>query len=480
MQLKILGQMLDQTDKEFSGKWGVMLVVGIGTFMSTLVSSSINVSLPPIADFFGVAFSTVAWVSLAYLLTATSLLLPFGRAADLVGRRSVYISGFLVFVTGSALCALSVSVLQLILSRGLQGVGGAMLMSCGPALITRFFPPNQRGKALGILGTIVAAGLTMGPPLGGFLVEALGWRSIFYVNIPIGFLGIAAGWVILKERASQPLKQKFDLKGAVFFVFSLVLLLLALDSFQKLGWRSVGMQWFLAGSLFFASMFLVNETKVDHPLIDLSFFRHRLFALANLSALVNFVCLLSVTFLMPFYLERVLGAPTSRVGMILIAVPLCSSVIAPLSGSLSDRIGSRFLSSFGLFLVGISLFSLLGLKADSNYADVVFRLIILGVGVGMFSSPNTSSVMGSVGGKNLGVAAAVLATMRNLGMGIGVALTSSIFTTRSAYHMQKLSQETSASLALSKISFVSSFHDVYWVTGCICLVGMFLSGMRGK
>ena len=472
--------MLDKADKGFSGKWGVMLVVGIGTFMSTLMSSSINVSLPPISDFFGVTFSTVAWVSLVYLLTTTSLLLPFGRAADIVGRKSVYIVGFFIFTTGSAFCAVSSSILQLILSRVLQGVGAAMLMSCSPALITHAFPHTQRGKALGILGTIVAAGLTMGPPLGGFLVDNLGWRSIFYINIPIGFLGMVFGWIILKEKSSQPTKQKFDFKGAIFLVISLVLLLLALDNFQKLGWKSVGMQWLLAGFLLFATLFLANETKVDHPLINLNLFRHRLFALANLSALVHFVCLLSVTFLMPFYLERVLGASTSRVGMILIAVPLCSSVMAPLSGSLSDKIGSRFLSSFGLFLVGVSLFSLIGLKADSSYADVVFRLIILGVGVGMFSSPNTSSIMGSVSGDNLGVAAGVLATMRNLGMGIGVALTSSIFTSRNAYHMQKLYQENLGSFELNKISFVSSFHDVYWVTGSICLVGMFLSAMRGK
>jgi EmrB/QacA subfamily drug resistance transporter len=472
--------MLDQTDKGFSGKWGVMLVVGIGTFMSTFVSSSINVSLPPISDFFGVSFSTVAWVSLAYLLITTSLLLLFGRAADMVGRKSVYILGFFIFIAGSAFCAVSSSILQLILSRSFQGVGAAMLMSCSPALVTDAFPRNQRGKALGILGTIVAAGLTMGPPLGGFLVENLGWRSIFYINIPIGLVGMACGWMILKQKSGQPLKQKFDYKGAIFLVIFLVLLLLVLDNFQRLGFKSVGMQWLLAGLLFFATLFLTHEAKVDHPLINLNLFRHRLFALANLSALLNFICLLSVTFLMPFYLERVLEAPTSRVGMILIAIPLCSSVIAPLSGSLSDKIGSRFLSSFGLFLVGVSLFSFVGLKADSSYADVVFRLIVLGVGTGMFASPNTSSIMGSVSGENLGVAAGVLATMRNLGMAIGVALTSSIFTSRNVYHMQKLSQETLGSLDLEKVSFVSSFHDVYWVIGFICVLGIFLSGMRGK
>ena len=452
----------------------------MGTFMSTLDSSIVNISLPTISNFFGVAFSTVAWVPLAYLLTTTSLLLPFGRTADIVGRRSVYIFGFFIFTTGSALCVVSSSILQLILSRGLQGVGAAMLMSCSPALITHAFPSTQRGKALGILGTIVAAGLTMGPPLGGFLVDHLGWRSIFYINIPIGLLGMGFGYMILKKDSSEPLKHKFDYKGAIFLVISLVLLLLALDNFQKLGFKSVSMQWLLAGFLFFGTLFLTNETKVNHPLINLNLFRHRLFALANLSALVNFICLLSVTFLMPFYLERVLGATTSQVGIILITVPLCSSVVAPLSGSLSDKIGSRFLSSFGLFWAGVSLFSLIGLKADSSYADVIFRLIILGVGAGMFSSPNTSGIMGSVSGKNLGVAAGVLATMRNLGMGIGVALTSSIFTSRNAYHMQKLSPEALGSFDFNKISFVTSFHDVYWVTGSICIIGIFLSGMRGK
>jgi MFS family permease len=183
---------------------------------------------------------------------------------------------------------------------------------------------------------------------------------------------------------------------------------------------------------------------------------------------------------MPFYLERVLGTPTSRVGMILITIPLCSSIMAPLSGSLSDRIGSRFLSSFGLFLVTISLFSLITLNADSSYAGVVLRLTILGVGAGMFNSPNTSSVMGAVSPDNLGLAAGVLATMRNLGMGVGVALTSSVFTYRSIYHAERLSQRTAGSLDLNTISFVSSFHDVYWVTGSICLVGIFLSAMRGR
>lgn len=461
-------------------KWWVMLVVGMGTFMGTLNSSIVNISLPVISTHFQVKLSLVAWVMMAYLLTTSSLLITFGRLADIVGRKFIYASGFLVFTCGTVLCSISGGIYQLIFFRVIQAAGGAMMVSNSPALITSAFPDEERGKALGMIGGIVALGLTCGPPLGGFILEKLGWRWIFYANIPLGIIGFALAMVILKKRPTVFLGQKFDLRGALFLACALVLLLLALNQWQHLEWRSPLGHWFFVGFLFFGTLFFINELQSENPIIQLSFFRHRVYGLGNLNVFLVYLSHFSVIFLMPFYLTRVLELSPSQMGWVLITVPLCLSVVAPISGWLSDKIGTRFLTTFGLCLAGLSILSILQLGVDSNPRDVIFRLVILGVGTGMFYSPNNSSIMGSVSEENYGRAAGVLATMRNLGMVMGVSLASAIFTVSQNRLLTQLSDQLSQNPLFAKTAFTKAFHDVYILTGLVCLTAAFLSYLRGE
>lgn len=465
---------------ESRGKWWVMLVVGMGTFMGTLNASIVNISLPTISNYFQVKLSVVAWVMMAYLLTTSSLLITLGRMADIIGRKLIYTSGFLVFTCGTILCSVSGGIYQLIIFRVIQATGGAMMVANSAALITETFPDTERGKALGLIGGIVAIGLTCGSPMGGFILEKLSWRWIFYLNIPLGIVGLDLAILILKKRPVLLLSQKFDFKGAFFLVCGLIFLLLGLNHWQNIGWRSPSTHWLFAGFLFFGTLFLVTETKSKNPIIQLSFFRHRIFGIGNLNVFLAYLSHLSVIFLMPFYLIRVLELSPSQMGWILITVPLCLSVIAPVSGWLSDKIGTRFLTTAGLVLIGISILSLLQLDVNSNYKDVVFRLIALGLGAGMFYSPNNSSIMGSVSQENYGRAAGVLATMRNLGMVMGVSITSVIFTSSENYYLSQLQNQITESTLMSKMAFTRAFHNVYIVTGIICLVGAFLSYLRGE
>jgi MFS family permease len=260
----------------------------------------------------------------------------------------------------------------------------------------------------------------------------------------------------------------------------LILLFLGLNQWQNIGWRSPSIHWLFAGFLFLGTLFLVTETKSENPIIQLSFFRHRIFGFGNLNVFLVYLSHLSVIFLMPFYLTQVLELSPSQMGWVLITVPLCLSVVAPFSGWLSDKIGTRFLTTLGLLLAGLSILSIVQLDLNSNYQDVVLRLIVLGVGVGMFSSPNNSSIMGSVSKENYGRAAGILATMRNLGMVMGVSLTSVIFTSSENRYLSQLQSQILENSLLSKIAFTQAFHNVYMVTGIICLVAAFSSYLRGE
>ena len=457
-----------------------MLVVGLGTFMGTLNSSIVNISLPTISDYFQVKLSLVAWVMMAYLLTASSLLITFGRLADILGRKAIYVSGFFVFTCGTALCSVSGGIHQLIFFRVIQAAGGAMMVSNSAALITSAFPDRERGKGLGVMGGIVALGLTCGPPLGGFIIQELSWRWIFYLNIPIGIAGFLLALFILKKRPTLFLGRRFDLKGALFLASTLILLLLALNQWQHLEWRSPLSHWFLVGFLFFGTLFFITQVRSDNPMIQLSFFRDRMYGLGNLNVFLVYLCHFSVIFLIPFYLTKVLNLSPAQMGWVLITVPLCLSVMAPLSGWLSDKIGTRFLTTFGLCLAGLSILSILQLGVDSNYRDVVLRLMVLGLGTGMFYSPNNSSIMGSVSEHNYGRAAGVLATMRNLGMVMGVSLASTIFTFSESRYVAGVQTQLIENSLFAKTAFTKAFHSVYIVTGIVCLTAAFFSYLRGE
>ncbi len=448
-------------------KWKAMFTVWIGIFMATLDGSIVNVALPTLTEYFKTDITTIEWVVMAYLLTITSLLLSLGRLSDMFGRKNIFAGGLAIFTIGSGLCAISASEGQLILYRVVQGIGAAMLMATGIAIITHAFPPRERGKAMGLIGTVVAIGSMAGPVAGGFLIENVGWQSIFYINIPIGIFGTAMALTVLRKDETTA-GQTFDIPGALALFISLMSLLLALSQGQESGWLSGYIILLFVLSIVFIIIFILIETKARHPVMELTHFRNRPFAAANISALISFTALYNVILLMPFFLQNELGYSPEGVGIIFLAVPLVMSIVSPFSGWLSDRTNSYVLSSIGVGISSVSILWLGYLTPASGSIDVVLRLALLGLGMGLFQAPNNSIIMGSLPKEKIGIAAGTLGTMRNMGMVIGIAVSGAVFSSRYVYYGNVGS------------SFLPAFRDTYTVSAIICGIAMLTSLVRGK
>jgi MFS family permease len=479
-------------------KWLILSSVACGTFMATLDSSIVNVALPSITASFHTGLSYSRWVVIAYLFSITGLLLFFGKLADVVGRKSVFNLGFLIFTLGCLLCGLSKTITQLILFRGLQGFGAAMLMANSPAIITAAFPANERGKALGTLGMVVSAGLALGPSLGGVLVKFFSWPSIFFVNIPFGLLGTALVYRHLPASADpnkisenekrlpffvrmQIIAGKlryFDWPGTFMWMFIQFGYSLAIDRENALGLAGPLQRLVSFGSAALLLLFLLWELTIKDPVLDLALFRSRTFLCANISSLFSFISISSITLLMPFYLQNVRALPPHEVGVMMTAIPLTIFVVAPFAGRYSDKYGSRLLSSIGMLLLCSSM-ALLAIPnhglASANTTSVFAYLVLTGAGIGLFQAPNNNTLMGAVPRSHLGVASALLATVRNFGLVTGAALSTTLLmwfygeqTSLHGYH------------ASPSLNFINSMRHTVLALAGICSIGIITSIWRGK
>jgi len=411
------------------GKWWVLLAVGVGTFMTALDGSVANIVLPVVSGAFKSDVATVEWVVTIYLLVVSGLLLSFGRLGDMRGHKSVYVSGFLVFVVSSALCGLAPTAIALIAFRALQALGGAMLLANSPAILTKNFPPTQRGQALGLSATMTYLGLTVGPSLGGWLTGQYGWRAVFYINIPVGLLALLLSVRFIPRDAAAEQTERFDLAGAATFMAGLVALLLGLNQGQAWGWTSPAILSLLAAAFVLLSVFIIIERRVSNPMLDLGLFRVRLFSASTASAVLNYICLYTVLFLLPFYLIQARGLDPAQAGLILTAQPVIMAIVAPLSGTLSDRMGARLFSTAGMIVMAVGLFLLSRLGDRSPLGYVALALATVGLGTGLFVSPNNNALLGAAPFHRRGIASGILATARNVGMVLGVGLAGAIFTT---------------------------------------------------
>ena len=398
-------------------RW-VMLNIAIGVYMSTLDASIVNISLPTIIRSLNTDLTAVAWVVMAYLIVITGCLLLMGRLSDLFGQRRIYLLGFLTFTMGSALCGFSPTIYFLIGSRMLQGLGASALMANGPAILTTAFPEEERGKALGILGSVVSAGFLTGPILGGFLVEHLGWRSIFFINLPIGAMGIYLSSKVFEKDVSTG-KARVDLWGALLLFFFVTSLLLFLNRMAQ-GSAPLLWVWFFLILLWF-SLFIVVELRSPSPLVDLKLFRRRLFISSLGASFLSFWMSAAHTFVIPFFLQNILEFSPSKVGMLIFPVALTVMVMAPFGGRFSDRVGVRIPATIGLTLTSLAVFSFTLLKPGSSDFDILWRQIALGIGISFFNPANNSAIIGSLPREKVGLASSFLALSRNLGMVIGVA-----------------------------------------------------------
>jgi EmrB/QacA subfamily drug resistance transporter len=410
-------------------KWTVLVAVGIGTFMSALDGSIVNTVLPTMREALGASVAAVEWVISIYLLVVSGVLLGFGRLGDLRGYRGVYLTGFAGFVATSALCGLAPSTGWLVAARALQALAAAMLFSTGPAILTRAFPPTERGRALGLQATMTYLGLSAGPPLGGLLAARFGWRAIFFVNVPVGLLGLLLARARVPRDAPLREVPPFDFSGAALFFAGLSGLLVALDEGHEWGWVSPPILGLFALAAVLLLAFGALERRRPHPMLDLSLFRSSAFAGSAFGAVASYVGEYAVLFLCPFYLVQARGLPVERAGALLAALPVLMMVTAPFSGTLSDRLGSRGLTSAGLVLLtaGLVLLSLAG--SGAPLWRVAVALAVCGLGLGVFIAPNNSRMLGAAPPNRRGIASGVLAAARNVGMVLGVGLAGAVYTT---------------------------------------------------
>jgi EmrB/QacA subfamily drug resistance transporter len=460
-------------DMRYAGRYSVLAAIMLGSIMGPIDASIVNVVLPTITQSFSVGISTAQWVPMIYLLTISSLLLFYGRLGDILGYKKVYLSGLAGFVIASGLCGLSPAIHWLITFRAIQGLAAGMMMAVPYAIITASFPPTERGKVLGINAISISAGLAIGPSLGGLITSVLGWRFVFLINIPIGIAGLLWGRHVIPELKGQ--LGKIDIPGMATAFISLFSILLFVNRFQSLGLSyTTGIMLLVA--VLAGIGFLLIESRVTQPMLNLSLFRNVTFSLANVSALLNFMSQYVMVFLTPFYLQRVLHYAPNNVGLIMTSSPLAVMVVAPFSGSLSDRMGTRTLACLGAGTCALSLFLISQLPVSASSADIVWRLALFGLGTGIFQSPNNSAVMGSAPRPHLGIASGILATMRNVGMVLGIATGGAVLYAFTPPHiLQKATLESSEAAA-----FLSGLKYAYMAGAILTGIATVTSLVRSR
>ena len=462
----------------FGRKRAVLLAVGLGTFMSGLDSSVVNMALPSMGRYFHAPLSTIEWTIMSYLLVVSSLLLAYGRLGDIYGHKRIYILGIVIFTTGSLFCSLSPSVFILIISRGIQAIGAGMQMATGPAIVTDSVPPQERGRALSVTAVSVAIALTLGPVVGGFLTSTFGWQSIFLINLPIGVFEVFLADKSI-PRYSGKTRQRFDFIGAGFVFLALVGILLPLSLVEEYGWSNHYILGSIVLGLVLAAGFILWERRITYPMFDVVLFHNRLFSMSNLSALLNFMAQFTIILLIPFYLQQLRGLPPATAGILYMPMPLTTMLIAPISGNLSDRMDTRYLSSAGMAIVALGMGLLSTLKADSPFSFLIISLIIVGLGIGLFQTPNNSAIMGAAPQSKRGIASGMLATMRNVGMVLGVAISGAIFTSSNQWLTNRFQAQGLAGTGLFRAAFEGALHITYTVGAVLALLAVITSLVKG-
>ena len=449
-----------------------LIITGLGTFMGTLDASIINVSLPTISRDLGTTISMVGWVILSYSIAVFSLLMLFGALSEKKGFYFSYKYGYLIFLLGSVLCGLSINIYMLIISRVIQGVGAALLISIGPALITRSFPASERGRGLSVISMLVYAGLMLGPPMGGFLIALGGWRWIFFVNVPVSILGVYFTIRYIRNIPAIEPGKKIGAPGSISLSLGLLALMFALLMFSRGILDTTYSSGILLFSIILFGFFFYFENNPKTQLIGVSIFKNRHFIFAGGAMLLIFIALIAVTILMPFYLEQVKMYRPEQVGLFLMITPICGFFLAPAAGYLSDKFRASLIATLGAAIMIIGYYFIRQLNAQTSLTGIILPLVLIGIGMAIFSTPNTSSIMGSVTKYQLGSASGILATLRTLGITLGAGFAIGIFSYYKKMYIQDGMAEAKA--------FIKAYNSVYDITIFVLLLAVLFSLVRGN
>ncbi|MDU6877577.1 MFS transporter [Clostridium tepidum] len=466
--------MINKTKEEtntYKNNWIILAIVIMSPFMACLDSSIVNVALPVMAKELSTSMAGIEQVVTSYLIVISAAILIFGRLGDIKGKTNVFKYGFIIFVLGSFLCGISTTLNFLIFSRIVQAIGAAMTMSTSQGIITHTFPPNERGRALGISGTSVALGTLLGPPLGGLIISVVSWEYIFLINVPIGLIAfIAAMKYLPKDEVKSD--QSLDIKGAILFIICIVTLFWAMLKGQQIGYNNINIIISFIISLICFIVFIMLELKIENPMLDLSIFRNRVFSVNIFSAFVMFIGISCINIIQPFYLQDVLKLSPAKTGFIMMAYPIVLSVVAPISGYLSDKMGSKKLTLAGIAVASIGLFCMAFLNEQSTFLMITLLLSVVALGNGLFQSPNNSLVMSSVEKIKLGIAGGVNALIRNLGFIFGVSFSTTILYNRMSY---KLGYRVLNYVEGRGDVFIYGMRWVYSIAAIACIIGFLVS-----
>ena len=458
--------------------WFVVGTVCIGALMGQLDASIAQLVLPTLQARFSVSLEAVSWVALAYLLVLAATLPIFGRLADIFGRKLLYTGGFAIFIAGSTLCGFAPSLPLLIAARALQAIGAGLLQANSVAIITAAAGPLRRGRALGIQGAAQAIGLSLGPALGGLLIQAVGWQWIFWINVPAGVVGMLLGWLLLpRTEGLNRHDRDFDWWGAILLAPALTSILLALGEISKWGDTSVPFLGTLGSGALLLGAFVWRERHARAPLVDFTLFRSRPFVVGNAAGLISYGLLFGVFLLLPYALERGYAESPLDAGLRLTAIPLALGVAAPLSGALSDRFGARLLTVGGMVVAAGSLVAMaVALDGETRMLGAVTgALVLFGIGQGLFTAPNNSAIMGAAPPRRLGAAGGVLNVMRTLGTSLGIAFASAVL----AWRVASLPSGGADLLRVGPDVVLSAIRDVLALFAAFALAAAAISFARG-
>jgi EmrB/QacA subfamily drug resistance transporter len=450
-----------------TSKGVVLLVTTTASFLFPFMLSAVNIALPTIGKELSLDAITLSWIATAYLLSSATLLVPFGRIADIYGRKKIFTFGIVILTLSSLFSGMANSATMLIACRVFQGVGGAMLAGTAVALLTTVFPATERGKVLGINVAATYLGLSLGPVLGGVLTQHLGWRSIFFLGAILGLAVIGITLWKLKGEWTGAKGERFDLTGSVIYILGLVALVYGFTALPAL----LGV-WLIIGGIIGFSVFTKWEMRTTSPVLDINLFKNsKAFTLSNLAALIHYSATFAVAFLMSLYLQYVKGFNPESAGLILVAMPAMQAIFSPLAGRLSDRIEPRLIASAGMALTAVGLVIFIFLNKETPLGLIIGNLLLMGFGFALFSSPNTNAVMSSAPNTAYGVASATLATMRQVGMVLSMGVVMLLFT----LYIGRV-QITPEYYML----FQQSVKTAFIISAVLCLAGIFASLARGK
>ena len=462
-------------------KTTTLLVTTLASFLTPFMLAATIIALPSIGFEFTLDTVTLGWVQTSYLLSAVVFLVPFGRIADITGRKRVFLAGLVIYTVSSFALSLSNSIASLLTLRVAQGLGGAMISGTAVAILTSVFPPRERGKALGINVAAVYAAIALGPFLGGMLTQYFGWRSIFLVNVPIGVITLLLVLYKLKGEWAEAAGSKFDLAGSIIYGVALTSIMWGSVSFSNSSNQGGSLMvagipsqalLMLFGGIFCLFLFVMWELRVPSPVLDVRMFRHNtVFTFSNLAALINYSATYAISFFLSLYLQLVKGLDPQIAGIILVAQPVVQAMLSPLAGWMSDRIAPRLVASLGIGIDTAGLAAFAFIDRGTDLWLITINLVVMGIGFALFSSPNTNAIMCSVDKSCLGVGSAMVSTMRLLGQMVSMAI---------AMIVLSLFVGTAVLSPALTAPFIAGTRVAFLIFAVLCLIGIFASLARGK